>query len=695
MTIEEMEKKSHLKTMKSRILYIPGACFGLLEFFLLFSTSISLHGQMVEHFAGSKDGFSSNRIEDFWLVGKDSIILKQGFPNEPSVFTQRSLHYYGRSDNIQNPFSNPWVLVWRRQDGSKWAATQVLAGKADQVYGISNGGVSKISSAPFILYNRFNSIGLQSIKEENWYLGLQANDSLVWFAGDSGMRLVNLESFTTQKYDSDSVRRRFGMPTQVVLGPEDVWYQRGFRYWFQKKGDSFFPVSNSALGVSESAIIKNIYFPSQGDTLLLVHQSNAARGMLFNRTAGNTAPLSWQFPLVDSNITALALEPNGFIFISEDGKLARITNNQFYEYPPLLDLPEQNISHLKIDNLGRKIIGTLDSGLYVVYDGKAKIKSNHKPIEPICDSLAFEGLFNSELIPSSAIRKWLWNMGDGTQKEGRAISHLYTKTGKFTVTLTIQDSAHHEYYAFDTISVISGPKISLYPSGGPIQSCKPVLLSAIASGPVTWELPDQQKLEQYVIWAQKAGTYKARTELLGCVVSEEITIQASSVEVPVIRLTIQGDDFNELDSYFFPVGLKARLEDQGAFCFTQWTLAAKTISGEPTATFSIEQAGLYWIKVEIENSEGCKSSDSLKFEMKEGYLPNLVTANQDGKNDFFVLPKGKSGSDLVIYNRWGMEVYSTNSYQNNWPGSDVQSGTYFYRIKVDEQTFSGWVEVVK
>lgn len=73
-------------------------------------------------------------------------------------------------------------------------------------------------------------------------------------------------------------------------------------------------------------------------------------------------------------------------------------------------------------------------------------------------------------------------------------------------------------------------------------------------------------------------------------------------------------------------------------------------------------------------------------------IPNLFTPNGDGKNDSFII-KGLdqfAESDLVIFNRWGNEVFKSGSYQNNWTGEGLNEGTYFYLLKIKETSSSAW-----
>jgi len=77
--------------------------------------------------------------------------------------------------------------------------------------------------------------------------------------------------------------------------------------------------------------------------------------------------------------------------------------------------------------------------------------------------------------------------------------------------------------------------------------------------------------------------------------------------------------------------------------------------------------------------------------------PNIFTPNGDGKNDFFEVKgiNGYPGSRLLIFNRWGNEVYRSENYTNNWDGSGLADGTYFYLLEIKTTTGrtaqKGWI----
>ena len=79
-------------------------------------------------------------------------------------------------------------------------------------------------------------------------------------------------------------------------------------------------------------------------------------------------------------------------------------------------------------------------------------------------------------------------------------------------------------------------------------------------------------------------------------------------------------------------------------------------------------------------------------------IPNIITPNGDGNNDTFKIKglENYPGTKVTIFNRWGNEVYRSDNYTNDWDGSQLNEGTYYYLILRKEKsgsttTFKGWM----
>jgi len=91
--------------------------------------------------------------------------------------------------------------------------------------------------------------------------------------------------------------------------------------------------------------------------------------------------------------------------------------------------------------------------------------------------------------------------------------------------------------------------------------------------------------------------------------------------------------------------------------------------------------------------------DDNNEEMPE--LPNVITPNGDGKNDCLVLEKLPPGNcanqfkDVVIYNRWGKQVYYSKELGKNWCPTDLSAGYYYYLIQYTNKSYKGGLTVLK
>lgn len=80
-------------------------------------------------------------------------------------------------------------------------------------------------------------------------------------------------------------------------------------------------------------------------------------------------------------------------------------------------------------------------------------------------------------------------------------------------------------------------------------------------------------------------------------------------------------------------------------------------------------------------------------------IPNVITPNKDGLNDYFTINKDYPAScienfSINIYNRWGEQVFESTNFAFNWFAEDLPNGVYFYVIKLNDREKAGNILVV-
>ena len=133
-------------------------------------------------------------------------------------------------------------------------------------------------------------------------------------------------------------------------------------------------------------------------------------------------------------------------------------------------------------------------------------------------------------------------------------------------------------------------------------------------------------------------------------------------------------------------------------CSTEWVdLNAQVIGGLGDHSFlwstgdtmaSIVVPGLTNGTYSLIVTDECPRSASITVNVDSGCeleIPNVFTPNNDGHNDAFVINGIRNiKHTLRIYNRWGQVLLETDNYMNNWRGSDLSDGTYFYEVYTPE-----------
>ncbi len=132
--------------------------------------------------------------------------------------------------------------------------------------------------------------------------------------------------------------------------------------------------------------------------------------------------------------------------------------------------------------------------------------------------------------------------------------------------------------------------------------------------------------------------------------------------------------------------------------FPSQTLSCEACAN-PVATPS--ESTLYF--VQYTSPLGCEVTDSVTVNVFRD-LPNTITPNNDGVNDVWNIPgiANFPNVQVVIYNRWGTEVFNSTGYREPWDGTRngdlLPAGSYFYMIDYRQsgtENLNGTVNIIR
>jgi gliding motility-associated-like protein len=70
-------------------------------------------------------------------------------------------------------------------------------------------------------------------------------------------------------------------------------------------------------------------------------------------------------------------------------------------------------------------------------------------------------------------------------------------------------------------------------------------------------------------------------------------------------------------------------------------------------------------------------------------IPNLFTPNGDGFNDNWVIANvdGFLNNQVSVFNLYGQLIFQVSPYLNDWDGSNLPDGTYFYILELNDPLY--------
>jgi gliding motility-associated-like protein len=307
------------------------------------------------------------------------------------------------------------------------------------------------------------------------------------------------------------------------------------------------------------------------------------------------------------------------------------------------------------------------------------------------------------MVPANGIGTWSKSTGPGT-------AVFTTDTHLAGATVTVDQFGNYAFAwtvvtgtcsSSDIIRVIfhDNPPLS---AGRDTAVCKggSVQLKAVGVGSVSWT-PVQLLSNPVIInpIATPDTTTKFVVHLVdqfGCKNSDSVMVE---VRDKIIADAGPDQELNDVNSTQLDAKLAHSYEKgiwsivSGTGHFADSTNATTVISG-----LSLGINKLLWT---VTNGYCAPASDSANIIIKNLVIPTLITPNMDGRNDYFIIGgiTNEANTELIIFDRRGVQVYKNYNYDNSWNGVDYNNNqlpddTYFYILKfANGKSYKGYIVI--
>ncbi len=293
---------------------------------------------------------------------------------------------------------------------------------------------------------------------------------------------------------------------------------------------------------------------------------------------------------------------------------------------------------------------------------------------------------------------YVWDFGNGSTYTGETPpAFRYATAGKYTIKLKGTNQAcsttTEKRLTIEENEVDFYKKITLQPAKPTICAGEGIKLTA--TGGVKYEWTPARGLSNAnsaspVASPESTTLYKVRVfNAKGCFYDTALLVTVVPPIKPVFELQISSECGQNATVQF-----TNRSQDSGEGNY-RWLMGnGDILEGKNPKPYSYGQSGEYEIILEVFNGV-CKKTSSQKIKAESVKPANVITPNNDGKNDNFVLDFVQSGWKLEVYNRNGSPIFSSDNYQNDW-GHHTEAGTYYYLLTSPQgKSCKGWVQVMR
>ncbi|MDO8998923.1 MAG: PKD domain-containing protein [Bacteroidota bacterium] len=369
---------------------------------------------------------------------------------------------------------------------------------------------------------------------------------------------------------------------------------------------------------------------------------------------------------------------------------------------------------------------TTNNGICIGVSDQVKIDFRDKPtanfiVNTVC--LNNTTVFTDQSVNTSGIgslNTWQWQMGDGGTSSAVNPIYTYTAAGNYTTQLVVSNTFNCYDTIYRPVTVYALPTASMLISRSCTGSAQLISFTDMSSIPAPASIPatgyywdfggfgfSYSKDTSLVFPAE--GIYNITHEITsnnGC--KSTITQSVNITPRPIAK-------FLYINNSALSLGANIAFIDSSKSAVSwSWDFGNGLTSNLQNPTTNYLSNGTYTVSLTVTDQFGCTSSYSAIVKISNiaaeitQLIPNMITPNNDGKNDVWRLDFINvfyKTAEINIYNRWGDLLFSSIGYSNAWDGTYKESGNplpvgvYFYTINLndpsDTKIYKGTVTILK
>jgi gliding motility-associated-like protein len=368
---------------------------------------------------------------------------------------------------------------------------------------------------------------------------------------------------------------------------------------------------------------------------------------------------------------------------------------------------------------------TTNNGICLGTSDQVKVNFQAKPLANFSVSTVCLGKYTEftdqsiNLSPSAVLKSWNWNFGDNTVPSlSLSPAHTYSTVGIFWARLIVRNTFNCPDTILKPVTVYELPTVDFSISRACSGSAQLISFTDQSTIGSPHSIPNTNHYWDFggfgtslakdtAIVFPSEGFYS-----ITHVVTSDKGCQAAASKSMNITPKPQAN-FVHINNSVPGLGANVSFRDTSLYALTwSWDFGNGETSNFKNPSTFYNQNGLYVVSLVVTDQFGCPNTYTTEIKISTivsdivKLIPNVITPNDDGKNDFWRLdfidiffPE----AEIEIYNRWGVKLFRSVGYSNAWDGSyrgdPLPVGAYFYTINLHDKdqtpVIKGTVSLIK